>query len=559
MAHEYDIVVELSTVADPGNAPIAIDGFTPPNSATVPAQQDNNPGYQVVGGVPYTYQIGQYEITASQYVSFLNAVDPTGDNPIQPWTNTRLYENRFSPIENPEQGQIIRLEHAKNGQHYALSDESWANKPMMWAHFFQYLYFVNALYNGTIVAEQHSKNTSPDGFGVELSKKYVKFSENYRTGMYDLSGEDYAIADRQSTSGFVLPSEDEWIKAAYYANGDAGNGTSYYYYPTATNSQPEPLKSAPWLIENGTHPTKAKIRANVDQFGDVLTDKLDDGVINNRGYVNYNAQVFWEPDYAHPNTQKANVTDVGGAASPSPWLTYDQGGNLVEWTDTSVPPVDAPGFENREGVPVYYKVHGGISNAGAYQLWLTATGTSNPYGQKSGSMFQYSGARVGYLPDKDDDVVPTEGKPSSLADPLTGAGVVTRIDSLSSYDTFYTTDNKTASTTLDQDKSYVFMGAAFREGPEEAKRTVPIYGLFDSKTKTHYYTDSALQSRFMASSERYEGGDVAFYALPPSEGNTKFIRYHNPDTNAYGFSALKGDMEFFTSRGYAIDGVAWSI
>ena len=34
------------------------------------------------GAVPYAYNIGTYDVTNSQYVEFLNAKDPTGDNPL---------------------------------------------------------------------------------------------------------------------------------------------------------------------------------------------------------------------------------------------------------------------------------------------------------------------------------------------------------------------------------------------------------------------------------------------------------------------------------------------
>ena len=60
---------------------------------------------------------------------------------------------------------------------------------------------------------------------------------------------------------------------------------------------------------------------------------------------------------------------------PSPWGTLDQGGNVVEWTDT-ITPSPAGNTKGR----VWRRLHGGIANAPAYQLWLSAVGL-NPQEQ----------------------------------------------------------------------------------------------------------------------------------------------------------------------------------
>jgi hypothetical protein len=168
MSKQYDIALRFARVGKPGNPSIGVKGFEYPSERSVPAENTGGSGsttyepatvgnYQQLGAVPYAFEIGQYEITAKQYVSFLNAVDPDGSNDQLPWTGITLYDNRFSPIENPYQGQVIQLEHAKKGEHYALADQSWADKPMMWANMFQYLYFVNALSNGDVVPSKANK------------------------------------------------------------------------------------------------------------------------------------------------------------------------------------------------------------------------------------------------------------------------------------------------------------------------------------------------------------------------------------------------------------------
>ena len=105
---------------------------------------------------------------------------------------------------------------------------------------------------------------------MDLSKKYVRFSDDYLTGAYDLNDSNYALATRQNIAGFFLPSENEWVKGSYYAGSETDNGTFYYYYPTSSNSVPQPLESAAWLIEQGIRPDAAELAANVDQDGNVI-------------------------------------------------------------------------------------------------------------------------------------------------------------------------------------------------------------------------------------------------------------------------------------------------
>ncbi len=101
----YDIKLSFASVDRSGNEGVAIRGFVPPSEETIPAHPVNPPAvapiavdttsellfdYQVVGGVPYEYDIGQFEITAAQYCAFLNAVDSEGENPKQLWTKVKL-------------------------------------------------------------------------------------------------------------------------------------------------------------------------------------------------------------------------------------------------------------------------------------------------------------------------------------------------------------------------------------------------------------------------------------------------------------------------------------
>src|SRR5207247_4251961 len=87
------VTIPVATVGDPGNPSVGVwqvfktvgtsgAGVTlPPDNSTgiyknCDAAPTSAPSCLTVGGVKYTYGIGEFEITVSQYVSFLNTVDP---------------------------------------------------------------------------------------------------------------------------------------------------------------------------------------------------------------------------------------------------------------------------------------------------------------------------------------------------------------------------------------------------------------------------------------------------------------------------------------------------
>ncbi len=155
-------------------------------------------------------------------------------------------------------------------------------------------------------------------------------------------------------------------------------------------------------------------------------------------YSNYDQTVYWQPPYDPLTTDNgANVVNVGKDRTPSPWLTYDQGGNAVEYTDTVATPV--AGTANPHDLPVFVKVHGGIANATTYQLWLTATGTSDPYGQEPRADRHPGWGPVRLCAQSEraqgDSAVRKGVSSSTLAKPLTSNGIVYRLDNLNTLDT----------------------------------------------------------------------------------------------------------------------------
>jgi hypothetical protein len=540
----YDVAIDFSYVGSPGNESVAINGFVPPSRATVPARiPSTDPGvYQDIGGVPYNYAIGQTEVTAGQYVTFLNKVDPNGDNPVQPVTGVRLWVNAFSPVLNPFSGEINLVQNARPGTHYQLAASYWRDKPLVNGNLFHFAYFANSLYNGTTVAIDDGRGRSPLGYPVRLQTRYVNLSTTISTGMYDLQDSSYAFFHRLNTSGYVIPSENEWVKAAYYSPSPTGNGTHYYYYPTVSNSPPTPLQTA-------------DPRPTVDGLGNVIQSNLTPRV----AYSNTEKDVAWQPPYdTQPSRNGANVVNVGEDRTPSPWLTYDQGGNVVEYTDTvAVPPA---GFPNPRDLPVFVKVHGGIANAANYQLWLTSTGTSDPYGQAAGQTDTQGGARFGYVPDAKADrfIRGSRGVSSSaVATPLVSNGLVYRLDNLNTLNTFYTADLSQAVTLANDPSTYVFLGASF--GQPTSAASTPVYGFLDNTTRTQFYTIDPKEAAAVSANPQFSREGIVFTALPPDVGTTNFRRFFNSATGAYAYSAADADVQFFTSRGYTFDGYAWSV
>src|SRR6478752_4947376 len=181
------------------------------------------PSCLTVGGVKSTYGIGEFQITVSQYVSFLNTADPDGKNLRQ------LYEDHMNPTVWPKYGSIGYSSGAAFGQHYSVPYPEWAQKPFNFGDFRRGAQFVNSLFNGTVL----SKTQSSSGAFKYVTYK-VRLSPKTEQGTYDMSTE---TPMRTASTGFVLPSNNEWVKAAYY-DPKHGGTHSYWLYPTGPFDQP---------------------------------------------------------------------------------------------------------------------------------------------------------------------------------------------------------------------------------------------------------------------------------------------------------------------------------
>ena len=149
------------------------------------------------GSVSYTYNIGECDVTDTQYCTFLNAVDPTGGNTLG------LYD---SSATDAEYGVTLNSA-ASNGSKYSVIS-GYANMPVVDVTFWDTLRFANYLDDG-----------------------------NTETGAYTLLGgaptpSNASTVTRNLGATVWLPSENEWYKAAYYNPVNA----TYSTYATQSNT-----------------------------------------------------------------------------------------------------------------------------------------------------------------------------------------------------------------------------------------------------------------------------------------------------------------------------------
>jgi formylglycine-generating enzyme required for sulfatase activity len=217
---------------------------------------------RVCGAVSYVYQIGKYEVTAGQYTAFLNAVAATD--------TYGLYSVKMDTTVQTDGCGITRGT-GPGGFVYSVALEN-AGRPVNYVSFGDAVRFANWLRNG--------QPTGPQGPGT---------TEN---GSYNLVGTPVSSVTRATTGAtWVVPSEDEWYKAAYHKNdGVTGN---YWNYPTRADLPP----------------------TNANPGGD-----------------SGNSANFYDGDYTLGGPPwRTNVGDF--TRSVGPYGTFDQGGNVAEWDE----------------------------------------------------------------------------------------------------------------------------------------------------------------------------------------------------------------------------------
>lgn len=225
------------------------------------------------GAVPYQYYITSTEVTNSQYATFLNTVDPTGSNPHEVYNLDMTNATGFAVVK----GGINFTPTAPDGAKYA-AKPNYGDKPVNYVSFYDAARFANWVMTG------------------DTENGFYTFTDTSTLASQGTHGPD----QHNGHNWVALPSHDEWYKAAFHKNdGTTGN---YYLYPTSSDDTP--------------------VVATATATGDIANPGAN--------VANYNFGANWDG-----TGTLGHVTSVGSAGldSASPYGTFDQGGNVLEWID----------------------------------------------------------------------------------------------------------------------------------------------------------------------------------------------------------------------------------
>lgn len=262
------------------------------------------------GNVNYMFQIGKYEVTNAQYCAFLNAVAASDPHELY---NINMGDPGYYYVETTPlvfRGGI--LQSGTDGSYTYSTIPGRAHLPVNWVSWRSAARFANWMHNGM----QNDPATTE--YGAYDASTFVG------TG-WDKEDQDAHFADAK----YWIPTVNEWYKAAFYKGGSLNAG--YWTYATQSDTVPG---SGPFDV----NPNQVNYRADNYDFG----DGVDHGDLLSAGFY---------------------------TASPGPYGTYDQNGNVYELLEEWSP----GGYENnlrrRYGGAFWYNDSDQLSYGGMSYDW----------------------------------------------------------------------------------------------------------------------------------------------------------------------------------------------
>ena len=283
------VIVSVSSIASAANIETVHVGNSGNTGELSGAGAGGHGPDRICGAVSYEYNIGKYEVTAGQYRDFLNAVGKT---------TADTYGLYNSSMDSSSYGCQITWNSVSSTYDFSGvpsgTAADWANRPVNYVSWYDALRFSNWLTNGQGSGDTESGSYDITGGGVN-------------SGTVTLP--NHAALAAGTTTKWLLTTEDEWYKAAYYS----GSGGTYYDYPTSSDTVP----------------------GYVNNDGNLSNDtgtSFADGVTDPGNYATYDGDGGTDgigPDYYR--------TEVGEwEDSDSPYGTFDQGGNVYEWNEAII-------------------------------------------------------------------------------------------------------------------------------------------------------------------------------------------------------------------------------
>jgi len=153
----------------------------------------------------YCYEIGKHEVTAGQYCEFLNAVAGTD--------TYDLYRTEMGDTNSC--GCNIKRTGSSGSYTYNV-DPDWANRPVNFVSWGDAARFCNWLHNGKPTGPQDLSTTEDGAYLVDGA----------------MTDEQLMAVPRKPDATYVIPTEDEWYKAA--RRGPTMRPATIFPIPTPT-------------------------------------------------------------------------------------------------------------------------------------------------------------------------------------------------------------------------------------------------------------------------------------------------------------------------------------